>query len=211
MDLYWPKATARSARNNLNVAIHDLRRMLRGGDADEPSSVLFADDAYHLNPELDIWVDAEEFEHLIASARRLDREGDRVDALRDYEAAAALYSGDLLAEDAYEDWSLLPRRALQDAYLGALQTLGDARLHDDPDAAADLYRRTLGVDPCREEAHRGLMRCYERRGDRRLALGQYRQCAAALSTTLGLAPAPETEALHERIRRGAGAHSLSAG
>jgi DNA-binding SARP family transcriptional activator len=210
MDLFWPEATARAARNNLNVAVHHLRRMLRNG-GDELSYVVFEDDAYRLNPELDVWVDAEEFEHLIGSARRMSREGDRASAIRDYEAAEALYLGDLFEEDPYEDWTLPRRRALQDAYLGALQEMGNAYLGDDDhEASAALYRKVLAVDPCREEAHRGLMRCYAHGGQRHLALRQYQQCVATLSTTLGLAPAPETAALRERIRRDPGVRAVSA-
>lgn len=210
MDLLWPRATARAARNNLNVAIHHLRRMLRD-DADDPSWVLFDEGGYRLSPALEVWVDAEEFEHLIASARRMDRHGDRAGALRDYEAAAALYAGDLFADDPYEDWAMLRRRALQDAYLAALGQMGDACLDDEDDheGAAALYRRALSVDPCREQAHRGLMRGYARSGQRHLALRQYRQCAEALAT-LGVPPAPETEALRRRIRHGAGDLARSA-
>ena len=210
MDLFWPEATTRAARNNLNVAVHHLRRMLRNG-GDELSYVVFEDDAYRLNHDLDVWVNAEEFEHLIASARRMSREGDRASAIRDYEAAEALYLGDLFEEDPYEDWTLPRRRALQDAYLGALQEMGNAYLDDDDhEASAALFRKVLAVDPCREEAHRGLMRCYAHSGQRHLALRQYQQCVAMLSTTLELAPAPETAALRERIRRDPGVRALSA-
>jgi DNA-binding SARP family transcriptional activator len=200
MDLWWPEAGERAARNNLNVAVHGLRRALRV-DADEPTCVVFEDDAYRLHPDLDVWVDADEFEFLVGAARRSHRAGDRESAARDHEAALDLYAGDLFAADPYEEWSLPRIRSLQDDYLRALVAFADARLDDgDREGAEDAYRRALAADPCREEAHRGLMRCYVAARERALALRQYRLCESTLASTLGLGPGPETAALHERIR-----------
>jgi DNA-binding SARP family transcriptional activator len=202
MDLLWPGARARAARNNLNVAVYNLRRTMRNGD-DRFSYVLFRDDAYRLNPDLDIWVDAEEFERLVASARRMARAGDTAGAIGDYEVARALYAGDLFDDDPHEEWTFERRRALQEEYLRALAGLGAAHLGGgEHEAAAEAFRAALAVDPCREEAHRGLMRCYALAGQRHLALRQYRRCAEALRTSLGLAPDPDTAALDRAIRQG---------
>ena len=56
-------------------------------------------------------------------------------------------------------------------------------------------------DPCREDAHRRLMRCYSRQGQPHLALVQYRASVRALAAELGVGPDPATAELHERIRR----------
>src|SRR4029450_6359282 len=68
--LLWPAPPPQAARNNLNVAVHGLRRFLRGAD-ERGAHVLFVDGVYPLNPELDLWVDLTEFEvHLAAGRRR---------------------------------------------------------------------------------------------------------------------------------------------
>ncbi|MGE5287361.1 MAG: AfsR/SARP family transcriptional regulator [Micromonosporaceae bacterium] len=64
-----------------------------------------------------------------------------------------------------------------------------------------MCRRIIESDPCREDAHRLLMRCYSRQGQAHLALLQYRACVHALADELGVEPEPTTAELHERIRR----------
>ena len=56
-------------------------------------------------------------------------------------------------------------------------------------------------DPCREDAHRRLMRCYSRQSQPHLALIQYRACVRALSDELGVSVEPATARLHDQIRQ----------
>jgi len=51
-----------------------------------------------------------------------------------------------------------------------------------------------------EEAHRGLMRCHAALGKRGRALKHYEELVELLEEKLGIPPAPETSALHERLR-----------
>ena len=67
-------------------------------------------------------------------------------------------------------------------------------------ACVALCRLLVAKDPCREDGHRRLMRCLTRQGQPHLALRQFQACAAALDRDLGVAPAPATVALAERIR-----------
>jgi DNA-binding SARP family transcriptional activator len=51
----------------------------------------------------------------------------------------------------------------------------------------------LERDACLEGVHRRLIRCYSRQRHPHLALRQYRACAEALRTELGIDPAPATD------------------
>ena len=53
-----------------------------------------------------------------------------------------------------------------------------------------------------EEAHRELMRCHAALGERGRALRHYEELVELLDEQLGTPPAPETSALHERLRAG---------
>nr|WP_239160639.1 bacterial transcriptional activator domain-containing protein [Virgisporangium ochraceum] len=66
---------------------------------------------------------------------------------------------------------------------------------------ADLCRRLIDEDPCREDAHRRLMRCHCRQGRPHLALLQFRACVRVLATDLRVRPDPETVDLYHSIRR----------
>jgi DNA-binding SARP family transcriptional activator len=200
MEVFWPEASPAAARNSLNVAVHGLRRALRAA-ADVPVVVL-RDGAYRLAEDLTLWVDVDEFERHAGAGRRLEAAGGHAGAVAEYELAASLYGGDLLADDPYEDWPVLARERLRLAHLDVLDRL--SRLHFDQGrygASASLCLDLLERDACREDAHRRLIRCYSRQGHAHLALRQYRACAATLRAELGVDPAPSTVRLHEAIRR----------
>jgi DNA-binding SARP family transcriptional activator len=200
MEVFWPGSPPAAARNSLNVAVHGLRRALRAA-ADIPV-VVFEGGAYRLAAGLRLWVDVDEFERHAEAARRFERSGQQAAAVAEYELAAALYRGDLLADDPYEDWAVLARERLRLAYLEVLDRL--SRLYFDQGrygACAALCLDMVERDACREDAHRRLIRCYSRQGHPHLALRQYLACAAALRTELGVDPAPATVGLQEAVRR----------
>lgn len=200
MDVFWPQAEPSAARNNLNVAVYALRRFLRTGECDV-SHVLFQDNCYLLSPELNVWVDVEEFRRLVDSARALEGDGQSTAAMRDLQSAATIYEGPLFDDDPYEEWMLPLRRELQDAYLAVLERLRDDQLATgDYGACIAVSRRILAVEPFREAAHRELMRCHARQGQRTLALRQYRECHEALRAALDADPSEDTLRLLERIR-----------
>ena len=69
-------------------------------------------------------------------------------------------------------------------------------------ACTMLCQRILTMDNCSENAHRRLMRCYCRQGQKHLALRQYQVCVKAIREELNIAPMPATNQLYEQIRRG---------
>ena len=202
MDLFWRDADPEAARNNLNVAIYGLRQAFRAVRPDF-SHVLFQDDCYLLNPAMTVWVDVEEFVKCYEAGQSFERRGMLVEAMGEYEVAEGLYQGDLLEEDLYQDWLIPQREGLKDSYLVILDRLSRYYLEEKRYATCiHLCRKILAKDDCREDAHRRLMRCYSRQGQRNLALRQYHLCVEALARVLDVPPMPETVALYHPIRNG---------
>ena len=201
MSMFWPEVSADAARNSLNVAIHGLRQSLRPAVGDT-AVVIYQDQAYFIDPGLDIWVDIEVFEEQLKAAHQHLVSGELVEAAEAFEAATWLYQGEFLADDPYEDWTIVTREHLRLCYLDALDRLGALRLNsgDYPGCVA-VCLKLLACDDCREDAHCRLMRCYSRQGQVQLALRQYRSCVAALRTELDVAPAPATTELFDCLRR----------
>jgi DNA-binding SARP family transcriptional activator len=200
MDAFWPEAAPAAARNSLNVAVHGLRRAFRAS-AEVPVVVL-EDGSYRLGPQLRLWLDVDEFERHVAGGRRLDAAGHPAAAAAEYERALALYQGDFLADDPYEDWPVTTREHLLLAYLEVLDRLGGIYFdRGQYGACVALCRLLVQRDPCREDGHRRLMRCMAHQGQPHLALRQYQACADALDRELGVDPDPATVALAQRIRR----------
>ena len=201
MAVFWPEAGPDAARNNLNVAMHGLRKSLARIEPDF-AFVVFRQGSYSFNPELRLWVDAEAFERDIESAQAADQTACTEDMVASLRSALATYHSALLVDDRYEDWLTPKRRQLQDRYLWALNRLA-AHHFDQPDfeACVAMTNKMLEVDACDEEAHRLLMRCYSRMGHAQLALRQYHFCVDALARELKLIPSPHTVALFQQIRR----------
>ena len=95
MDALWPDRDLAAAANNLNQAVHAARRAL-GAEAIELQDGLL---------RLDADLDVEAFERAATDARR-----DRTAAA--CERALALYGGELLPENRYDDWAELERGRL---------------------------------------------------------------------------------------------------
>jgi DNA-binding SARP family transcriptional activator len=199
MEVFWPDASPDQARNRFHVALSALRRSLRA--VTDVPVVLFRGGAYEINPDLRLQIDADDFERLVEKADLAQRGGEIRKAVSYYEAAVALYRGDLLAESPYEDWALLARETLRVTYLDVLDRL--AALHLDMRSLGPCVavgQLILQQDPCREDAHRLLMRCYARQGRIHEALRQFELCCRALATSLGSDPSPATVELDRSIR-----------
>jgi DNA-binding SARP family transcriptional activator len=202
MELLWPDSPPDAARNNLNVAIYALRQSLRQNNPNQ-SQILYQDDCYLINPDLNTWVDVEAFTEHIARAHNLEDRAQHAAAVREYHLAEALYLGDFLEEDRYEDWSSTQRQQLQDNYIGLLERLSRHYFAQVDYAACVMEaRKILAVDACRESAHRWIMQCYAQQGQRYLAIRQYQDCVDALRNELDVEPSAETTRLYEQILAG---------
>jgi DNA-binding SARP family transcriptional activator len=193
--LLWPDAEPASARNNLNVTLHRLRRSL--GSA---CTVRHDDEGYQLLPPGELWLDTEQFLLHAEMGRREEAAGRRANAAGQYEAALALYQCDLLHEDEFEAALAADAQALRDTLSEVLERLcalseAEADWHGGLRAAL----RHLRLDPCNEHAHQRLMMCYSRLGQRSLAERQYRSCVSQLRRQLGVCPSGETTALYRSI------------
>ncbi len=122
MELFWPEMEAKAARRNLYQAIYNLRQALQGNEA-SLSYVLTEENHYRLNPDLDLWVDSEAFDQHYQKAQTLIAAKRQEEAMREFQQAESLYQGEFLAEDRYEDWPLVYRENMKNAYLGALDQL----------------------------------------------------------------------------------------
>jgi two-component SAPR family response regulator len=188
--IFWPNHTPPKLNSIFRSTLYRLRRTLFR------ESVIFDEGVYRFNWQSDYWFDAEVFEELLDETEQATASQVEIALLED---ALALYQGHYL-EDLYGDWCTLERERLRGRYLTGLERL--AALYTDRrelQQAIELYNRLLGQDPYREAAHRALMQCYYRLGDRAAAIRQYQACANALRDDLGLSPAPETEAVYLQI------------
>ncbi|MEW5957462.1 MAG: AAA family ATPase, partial [Chloroflexota bacterium] len=199
IEFLWPGANPAAGANNLYSTLHVLRQTLDTalGQGAAEAIFNFEDGVLSLAPS--VWVDVQEFERLCATASTVSPE----QAAADLEQALDLYQGDLLPDDRYAEWTLLPREALyrrqREARLALAAYHRDAR---DYAGALALLTPLLSYDPADEPIHRELMRLYALAGRRHEALRQYQTCVEALAADLDVPPEPETAALYGQILNG---------
>ena len=202
MEMLWPDCDPRVASNNLKAAIHGLRRTLSGlfESKERFPCLLFLQGSYLINPEIDLWLDVDEFQQHWALGQSFEKEDKSSEAIREYAVAEALYRGDYLEDEPYEEWTLLRREALIDNYLLILGKLGDHSMKNgNYDSCITYSQKILAKDPCREDAYRRLMSCYSWLGQRNRALRWYEICRRTVHTELDATPDHETTALYHRL------------
>src|SRR4051794_12422922 len=103
LDVLWRELAPSAAANNLHQAVHVARRVLGSGAIQVRDEVL--------SLEASVEVDVDQLERAAADARRMK-------TASAYRAALALYRGELLPENRYDDWAEGRRDELADLAAG---------------------------------------------------------------------------------------------
>ena len=200
VEVFWPGARSVD-QSSLYTALSRIRRGLVRVRLD-PKALQKDQTGYRLVLPTQVSVDLDAFEQGVHDAERMKASGRVHDVGSRLRETLLLYQGDLLADSPYSDWCALRREDLRRQFIEACLQLADLlEAERQTDEAIRYYAQALDHDPLREDAHRGLMRCYARTGRRELAVRQYRLCEKVLLEELDVRPSEITEALHEVIRR----------
>jgi predicted ATPase/DNA-binding SARP family transcriptional activator len=178
-ELLWPERDPAAAANNLHQALHAARRAL--GD---PGALTLADDVLTLTPAA--WVDVDAFEAAAGNG--------------DPDTALALYRGELLPEDRFEEWTAGRRAALDELQLDLrIQAADRSTAGGDPGTAIAALSRAAADAPRHEPVRRALMRTLAEAGRRQDALAQFEELRDALRAHNEADPDPETRALYRQL------------
>ena len=198
LGILWPNTHSELAVQSLNSLVYTLHKRL--GDAiGGAAPVLHADGYYLLNVEAGVGVDVACFDVLARMGDQQAGAGNQSAAVAAYDRALHWYRGDVCAGNDLH--AVLERERLRARYLALLTHLADYHFSEGNYAAClDYAQRLLDKDPCREDAHRLIMRCFVRRGERAQALRQYRLCQDILRAEFDAVPEPATTALFDTVR-----------
>ncbi len=178
IDGLWPEADGDAAQDAFATALRRLRLIL--GDS---SALTLQDNKLSLDRQR-VWVDTWALEHLWS------RTGASADPL------LALYRGGFLQSEANVDWAWPLRERLRSRFVREVARCGQLLLQGARyEEAIALFERGLEADELAEEIYGLLLRCYQALGRRAEGLAVYERCRRILSSTLGVAPSPETAAL----------------
>jgi DNA-binding SARP family transcriptional activator/tetratricopeptide (TPR) repeat protein len=213
-EILWPTSSSEQAANSFGKTLYLLRRALEpdlaAGKGSASIYVLLDHDTLMLNLE-SMRIDADIFE---SSAKALqakmrnrsakEQSGQEdADLLEEFDQVVALYKGDYLPEDLYEDWSQRKRDRLRRLHSWLLENAAELALVNRKGMhAVEYYQALLERNSADEQTHRQLMLTYARMGRRNEAYGQYLLLRKALREELRANPLPETNELFRRIQMG---------
>jgi DNA-binding SARP family transcriptional activator len=193
-DLLWPDDDPEPLGNRLSVALATVRSVLDPAKT-HPTEWFVPADKNAIGLDLEhVELDVELFLEGAANAARLARGGDRSESLAALEAAEALYGGDFLEEDPYEDWAITLREEAQATYISMARSLAEAAgSRGDADSATRFFLRILERDPFDEGAHLGLVEALVaagRHGEARRRYGFYAAKMEEISVEAAPFPTP---------------------
>ncbi len=183
---FWPDAAPAELKVRFKNAIYRVRKAIAA------DVLVFDNDLYRLNPDLEIYCDAIAFEDAIAEARAATVALHEKEA---YQRAISLYTGDYLLE-LEAMWAWLERERLAQLYKDASLRLAEVHLdYGEASESLQLCQRLIADDPCLEEAHRMIMQVHAANGNRVALVRQYEICEQALNDEFGAQPSEQTREL----------------
>ena len=165
IDALWPQLDAEAGGAQLRKAAHYARQAL-----DDPDAVVLKGGQVTLFPERTVSTDV---------------------AAYDAAAEADLYTGPLLPDSLYEDWTQVPRERLRARQVELLRD-------------GEQWERLVELDPTDEPAVQALMRRALDAGRRTEAIRWYGRLRSALRRDLGLLPDVTTTSLYDDCVAGLG-------
>jgi eukaryotic-like serine/threonine-protein kinase len=146
-------------------------------------------------PQNNLFIDALEFEKSAES-------GIKNENLSACETALALYKGDLLVENLYEDWTVSLRERLRLLHRKLVTKTAEIYARGERfEKSIELLKGLTLTDPTDERVHQELMHLYTVTGSKYQALRQFEICRAALAE-IGFLPEAKTQGIKDEIQSG---------
>ena len=205
--LLWPDYAEERARRNLSQTLTALRKDLGPAATWVQSSTR----TIGLANEAGLAVDVVGFEQGLTAVRRHHHPDPLTcpTCTEMLQKTAVLYQGAFLDQFAvgdsslFENWLVAQREQLAQQAIDAMTRLSNSyAAQQQPEAALETTQRLLSFFPWLESAHCQRMLLLAQQGQRAQALAQYDLLCNALMAELGVGPAPETDALYDRILAG---------
>ncbi len=198
IDRIW--VDGKTGQQNFKVAHHGVTKVL------EPDRKSRTESQYIIRQGLtyqlrfdNIWIDVEALDQFVALGNQALLHDPGL-AQQAYREAINLYQGVYLPNRLYEDWSSEERERIQLIALGAIISLSELLVKDNPMESIRLTQQALQIDSTWEDAYRIQMEAYFAKGNRPMAIKTYQQCQKVLDQEFGIEPLPETQQLYRKIR-----------
>lgn len=204
MEVLWPDGESDQPEKALENLVYRVRALFSAaGIPFAQDTIIYQNNTYHLNNELDWALDFEQFEELYerASGTALPV-AERIVHLQQ---AADLYRGDFLAEHLYEDWVLPYNTYYRTLYFKCveqlLSLLEAEKRYEEMEAVSG---RALAFDRFEERLHLSYMKALIGQDKKTAAAAHYDGLSDLFFRELGVTPSDELRALYRELSRASG-------
>lgn len=188
---FWPESSTERVRSNFHTTLYRVRQAL--GE----NVVVYVNDLYSIDGDVDLWCDAHEFERLVQNAQNLSLRDARTEDL--FRRAVDMYQGDFLPL-LNAEWIVSYRERLRETYLESLIGLGYcAEGRGDYRQGLSLFKQALKLDMFREDVHRVVMACYANLGERQKIYTHLKDMQELFRKELAIEPTKETVAWAKKL------------
>jgi DNA-binding SARP family transcriptional activator len=205
-EFLWPDcASEESKRARLRHAIAMLRKTLGGHD-----TLLRSGEYYRLNVPQGSWIDIRAFEQLCRRGLALFRHNEYAAAIRVYEAAERLYSGDLFEDlpleylqSEFDDWCMPKRIWLRDMAVKLQYDMSKVLRHQSRvREALEHCQKALRIDPVNDSANIETMRVLAEQGRQEAIVRQYQQYLKAVDDFDNGKPSEDVRRVYRELTPG---------
>ncbi len=189
---FWPDSSPAELKLRYKNSIYRLRHAA-GKDV-----IVFDDETYYFNHNMDYEADFESFKREFQNAVRAPNQETQ---LTHYLNATALYHGDFLPE-LNEDWVLAERQRLHQMYVDAMVRISEIHMENGKFLdTLSAVQQGLTYDPANENFYRLAMRANASIGNLAEVVKQYEKCVQELVNELGTEPSAQTQSLYKILTR----------
>lgn len=207
IDVLWGDSDISNPVNTLKTLLHRSRQVLESlGIPDGKEALRYRRGIYSWSPELDMRVDANDFETLCAQFAAAPQSTEGLEAAA---KAVELYRGDFLPAASGSPWAVSLRTYYHDRFLQLCCDLANAlRAVGRTEDAIGICRTATTVDPYDESCHLLLMELLAASGAQQAALQHYAYVSNLFMDQLGVAPSDNMVAFYHTLAKSAGGLEL---
>jgi DNA-binding SARP family transcriptional activator len=200
IETLWPEEDNDNPANALKTLLYRTRASIAAVLGEEQQLILSQRGSYSWNLQIELQVDAEEFDKLVSIAA--DISVDKLIRKDHYQRAMVLYQHDFLPKLSDQMWVIPFTTYYHYLFLDSVFAYGDMLLEDqDYGKLADLCNQAIKVEPYEEKLYILLIKAFLAQGNTIAAVSQYEKATELLYRNLGVRPSEGLRELYQEIMK----------
>lgn len=200
MDSLWISEEYSDPKSTLRRQMFRLKEILKEDDCgDCPKTLVLSNGQYRWNKDVDIYIDAEEFESFAKKGDSL-KESSPKEAVKAYLKSIDLYTGDYLSNSTEQHWVYPVRNQYRRLYLNTVvNAVNILKEFEEYGKIIEVCNRAIKIDIYEESFHINYMEALLNFNQKRQALEHYEYITSFFYKEMGIKPSPEMKEIYKKL------------